>query len=158
MSLLRFVVFFLAVGLSGFVSGGCDRCSFRNLDRQVTKGMLECCGAFKIHEVVVKSGTNRQVDLANSQSPVPSGLADLWLTPASCERLFDGSYPGSVPRCSVLIGPVVPGAVSERRSLDPGTYRVFVQAYSTNADPVEYVGDFGVWGNDCVPVSPTAPR
>jgi hypothetical protein len=158
MRLLRFGVSFLVIGVSSLVSGGCDRCSFRNLDRQTARGTLECCGAFAVHEVVVKPGTNRQVDLANSRSPVPAGLVDLWLAPASCERLFDGPYPGSVPQCPVLIGPVVPGAVSERRDLDPGTYRVFAQSYSTNVDRPEYAGDLGIWGNDCVPVSPTAPR
>ena len=158
MRLLRFGVSFSAIAVSSLVLGGCDRCSFRILDRQTARGTLECCGAFAVHEVAVKSGTNRQVDLANSQSPVPAGLVDLWLVPASCERLFDGPYPGSVPQCTVLIGPVIPGAVSERRDLDPGTYRVFAQSYSTNVDRAEYAGDLGIWGNDCVPVSLTAPR
>lgn len=158
MRLLCFAVSLFGIGFLSLALGGCDRCSFQNLDRLVTKGTLPCCGAFKVHEVVVKAGTNRQVDLANSESPVPAGLVDLWLTPASCERLFDGPYPGSVPQCAVLIGPVAPGSVSERRKLDPGTYRVFAQSYSSNVDPVEYVGDVGVWGNDCVPGSLTAPR
>ena len=156
MRLLRVGASFLAIGWSSLVSGGCDRCSFRNLDRQTARGTLECCGAFAIHEVVVKPGTNRQVDLHNSQSPVPAGLVDLWLAPASCERLFDGPYPGSAPRCPVLIGPVIPGTVSERRDVDPGTYRVFAQSYSTNVDRPEYAGDVGIPGNVLQTLAPTA--
>jgi hypothetical protein len=60
MRLLRFGVSFLAIGVSSLVSGGCDRCSFQNLDRQKARGTLECCGAFAVHEVLVKPGTNRQ--------------------------------------------------------------------------------------------------
>lgn len=158
MRLLRFGVFFLAMGLSSLGSGGCDdRCSFRNLNLQVANGTLECCGAFAVHEVVVRPGTNRQVDIANHRKPAQATLVDLWLAPATCQRLFDGPYPGARPLCPVLIGPVVPGAVSDRRDLEPGTYRVFAQSYSTNQEPAEYVGDFGVWGTDCAPILPTGP-
>jgi hypothetical protein len=32
-----------------------------------------------------------------------------------------------------------------------------VQAYSSNASELEYIGDVGIWGNDCKGSSPTVP-
>jgi hypothetical protein len=134
---------------------GCETCPLRNLDGLDVRGVAGCCGAFTREDVTVSSGPGRQIDLANTRFPAVEGTVDLWLVRADCEQLFDGSYPGSTPRCSTLLGPVAPGAVSNRIDLAAGRYRVFAQAYSSNAATVAYVGDVGIWGNDCNP-NPTA--
>ena len=135
----------------------CDQCPFRNITRLDVDGVLGCCGASARHEITVSDGSDRQVDLANTRFPSVAGTVDLWLVRADCEQLFDGAYPGASARCPTLIGPVAPDAVSARITLAGGRYRVFAQAHSSNAEPTRYVGDVGVWGRDCKPVSPTQP-
>ena len=135
----------------------CDTCPFRNLERLGFDSSLECCGAFAKHDVTVRAGADRQVDVANTRFPNVVGTVDLWLVPTDCEKLFDGTYPGASPLCRTYIGPVAPGAVSARLKLAAGRYRVFAQSHASNADPVSYVGDVGIWGRDCTPVSPTRP-
>ena len=135
----------------------CDRCGFRNLDRLTTSGTLDCCGSSARHEVTVPTGTDRQVDLANTRFPTVAGTVDVWLAPADCEKLFDGTYPEASPLCRTYIGPVSPGAVSARIKLDAGPYRVFAQSHSSNAEPARYVADVGIWGKDCTSLSPTRP-
>ena len=136
---------------------GCETCPLRNLDRLDVRGVAGCCGAFAREDVTVSSGQGRQVDLANTRVSAVDGSVDLWLVRADCEQLFDGPYPGSTPRCSTLLGPVAPGAVSSRIDLAAGRYRVFAQAHSSDAAAAAYLGDVGIWGNDCGPI-PTAPR
>ena len=133
------------------VSSACDKCPFRILERVEVTGFIDCCGAFGRHDVTAPAGTIRQIDLANWRRPTDAGRVDLWLVPADCEQLFDGAYPGGAPRCQVLIGPIAPDAVSSRSKLAAGRYRVFVQAHSSNVERMEYVGDVGIWGMDCVP-------
>jgi hypothetical protein len=147
----------LIVAAAPFLSA-CDRCSFRLLERQVVEGTLPCCGAWVNQDVSVPPGTNRQVDISNTRSPGEAGLIDIWLVPTDCERLFDGPYPGAVPRCRVIIGPVAPGTVSSRIKLDAGTYRAVLQSHSTNTEATSYVWDIGSWGNDCRPLTTTSPR
>ncbi len=136
---------------------GCDSCPFRNLDRLTIEGTLDCCGASASHDVTIPDGSGREVDLANTRFPTVAGTVDLWLVPADCAKLFDGTYPGASALCRTYIGPVAPGAVSARLDLGAGRYRVFAQSHSSNAEPARYVGDVGVWGKDCTPVSPTRP-
>jgi len=145
------------VVLASLASSACDRCSFRILERRNVSGTLPCCGGSARHDLTVASGTNRQVDVSNTQFPGTAGTVDLWLVPADCEQLFDGPYPGGTPRCRVLLGPIAPGAVSSRIKVDAGIYRIFVQAWSSNSESVSYIGDLGVWGNDCRRLSPTTP-
>jgi hypothetical protein len=53
------------------------------------------------------------------------------------------------PRCAVYLGPVSPGEVSPRRKVSPGTYRIWVQAISSSAEPQACFLDVGVWGERC---------
>lgn len=139
---------------------GCDRCEarFRNLYTVSARGTIACCGGSASQNVMIPDGIDRQVDLANADFLKPSAVSvELWLTRADCDRLFDAPYPGSAPRCPTLIGPVGLDKVSERIKIQPGLYRVFVQAYSSNTTGFEYDGDIGVWGADCHTPTPTAP-
>ena len=131
----------------------CDNCPFRNLTRQTVEGTLDCCGASARRDVTVPDGTDRQVDLANTSAANDTGNVDLWLAPADCERLFDGTYPGGSPLCRTYLGPVRQGAVSARVKVDAGRYRVFAQSHSTNTERARYLGDVGIWGRDCRPGS-----
>ena len=149
MSLVRFGTVSGLLFLAVLTSSGCDRCSLRLLDEIDVTGDLPCCGGSASEIVAIPDGTNRQVDLANTRFPNAEGQIDLWLTPFDCTQLFDSPYPGATPRCRTLIGPIAPGVVSPRMNLNAGTYRVFAQAHATNTTAVHYVGDIGVWGNDC---------
>jgi hypothetical protein len=135
----------------------CDRCAFRILDRLTFDSTVDCCGSSARREVTIPEGTDRQVDLANTRFPTVAGTVDVWLAPADCEKLFDGTYPGASALCRTYIGPVAPGAVSARIKLDGGRYRVFAQSHSSNAEPARYVADVGIWGKDCTSASPTRP-
>ena len=135
----------------------CDRCGFRILERVTIDGTLDCCGASAREDVTIPAGTDRQVDLANTRFPTVVGTIDLWLAPADCDQLFDGTYPGASVLCRTYLGPVAPGAVSARITLDAGRYRVFAQSHSSNAGRASYVGDVGIWGKDCTSASPTRP-
>src|ERR1700752_4700696 len=130
---MRLVVLGLVLaGLSVLaISSGCDTCPFRALDRIQARGTIGCCGAFARHDVVIPDGADRQIDLASTALVGASGV-DLWLTSVDCVRLFDGQYPGASPLCRTIVGPVTLGSVSTRVPAAAGTYRVLVQAYSTN--------------------------
>jgi hypothetical protein len=135
----------------------CDRCSFRLLHEETFTHVVDCCGTSARDDVAIGPGTNRQVDLTNTLFPPEFGRVDVWLAPGDCDQLFDGPYPGAAPRCRTLIGPVAPGEVSARIKVEAGIYRVFAQAYSSNAGRAEYVAKVGSWGNDCKPSLPTQP-
>ena len=55
-------------------------------------------------------------------------------------------------------GPVGPGAVSPRKKIPPGRYRVFVQAWSSNANTNLFDVDLGLYTDECRPgiTSPSA--
>lgn len=90
-----------------------------------------------------------EIDLASTSSPTTPGTTDAFLTDTSCAKLFDGPYPGSPPLCKVLIGPASTGQVTPQVRLDAGTYRVWVQGYSSNPDLVKFLIDVDLWDNSC---------
>jgi len=93
----------------------------------------------------------QEIDLANSLAN--SGHVDAFLTSPDCTRLFDGPYNGVVTQalCQIYIGPLVGGSVSPRQSIPKGTYRVFVQAWSTNEASNLFSVDVGVYTDRCRP-------
>jgi hypothetical protein len=95
-----------------------------------------------------------EVDLSN---PNGSGV-DGFLTTAECDRLFNAPYTGSAvaPLCQVLVGPVRPRAVSERKKIPRGRYRIFAQGYAANEAPVMISLDLGLWSAACkwTPIAP----
>jgi hypothetical protein len=87
--------------------------------------------------------------LASTASPPLPGLVDAFLVDTSCAKLFDGAYPGPPPLCRVLLGPAAPGAVTSLVSLPAGTYRLWIQAYTTNTTAAPYLIDIEIWDNSC---------
>ena len=115
---------------------------------------LPCCGASVFRDIDL-SAVDVEVDLSN---PNVSGV-DGFLTGGACDTLFSGSYePGSggAALCQVYIGPVRPRAVSERKKVARGRYRIFAQGYSSSDAPLRVSLDLGVWSSACVwnPLSP----
>jgi hypothetical protein len=132
----------------------CDRCPFRLLAQRPVSAFVQCCGASAVHDVSVPDGADRQIDVSNTLFPTEDGRVDLWLTSTDCAQLFDGAYPGGTAKCCTLVGPVALGQVSERIKVSGGTFRVFVQGYSSNTGVTNYRGDVGIWGMDCKPLNP----
>ena len=114
-----------------------------------------CCGASAVEDIVVSEHRDLAVDLAQVAIPNQQGGQDMFLTGPDCQQLFDGPYPAPEtssappPRCSVILGPVARGRVSPRANVAPGRYRVFVQAYESNASAHEYRFEVNVWGASC---------
>ena len=93
---------------------------------------------------------NMEIDLSStSLAATTPGTTDAYLTDTSCAKLFDGPYPGAAPLCKVLIGPTPTGKVSPHAGLDGGTYRVWVQGYSSNPDTVHFLIDVDLWDSSC---------
>lgn len=145
---------FAAVGL--FASAACDApCEFRIVGRLPSTGSVGCCGASVVQEIVIREHRDLAIDIAQVAISNQQGGQDLLLTTPDCERLFDGPYPGPgagvqpTPRCRVLLGPVQPGRVSPRADVTPGPYRVFVQAYDSNAAANAYHFEVNIWATSC---------
>jgi len=91
-----------------------------------------------------------EIDLASTSfAATTPGVTDAYLTETSCAKLFDGAYPGAAPLCKVLVGPAATGKVAPHVRLDAGTYRVWVQGYSTNPGAVHFWIGVGLWDNSC---------
>ena len=110
---------------------------------------VPCCGASVFQDVILTGKDIEQVDLANTDLGVER--VDAFLTTADCNRLFEASYNGSAsqPLCKVYIGPVSPGAVSNKVTVPKGVYRVFAQAWASNEQPNGYGIDVGIWSTAC---------
>jgi hypothetical protein len=107
-----------------------------------------CCGGFVTRDVSLTNAGDGEFDISNvGQVPEP---VDAFLVPTSCSKLFDGDYPGATPLCQVYLGPVVPKSVSGRVKLSAGTYRLWMQAYSTNVNKSDFLVDIGVYDYRCV--------
>lgn len=132
--------------------GGGGNCSFQILGRIPVESRVECCGASYWDDVSVRQD-DAEVDLAFAKAAGPAPPLHAWLTTTSCERLFEGDYPPTVgspaPRCTAFLGPVAPGEVSARRKLPRGSYRIWVQAFSSSPQRLEFLIDVGVWGEKC---------
>ncbi len=132
---------------------GCGKgtsCPVQVLTRHHVEQTVQCCGAAS-WEVVTVSVPDAELDLAFAA--VAGAPAHAWLTTPDCERLFDGDYPPATgapsPLCATYLGPVSAGEVSPRRKLGPGTYRVWVQAFSSSPQPLNVAADVQVWGQQC---------
>lgn len=91
-----------------------------------------------------------EIDLSSASfAATTPGTADAFLTETSCAKLFDGPYPGAGPLCTVVIGPTPTGKVSAPVRLDAGTYRVWVQGYSSNPDEIKFQVNVDLWDNSC---------
>ncbi len=153
---------FLAVLLSSAIGVGCNPCRFGYLRgvpiTGATAGAVGCCGAFVRLEATVDDKSDYKIQLSNIQIPGLTNRVDAWLTDDRCNRLFESPYPASedgrraVPRCRVISGPVSPGSVDPPIRVSPGTYRIFLQAWSTNTDQAPYQISLGLWARVCDPI------
>jgi hypothetical protein len=145
----------LAAAAAGLLSGcgSASTCPFGIITRQNFQGSV-AAGAFTTHDLAIASEPGLEVDLSLAAPTGQTARADAWLASADCVKLFDGPYPSASgalpsPLCRTFIGPVAPNTVSGRQALDPGRYRVFVQAYTSNDAAASYAGDVGIWGRSC---------
>jgi hypothetical protein len=132
---------------------GCDHhCGLGERERTPLTGSVACCsGTFR--DVQLKGETSdAEFSLANTALPTQAGSVDAFIVPTSCDKLFDGTYPGASPLCTILAGPAKPGGVSNRVKLSPGAYRVYLQAYPELTTPAGYVVDVYTWDYSCRPL------
>jgi hypothetical protein len=112
-------------------------------------GAVPCCGGFTFKDVTLTANGDTEFQLASTARPAVPGLVDAFLVPASCGKLFEGAYPGAVPLCQVLLGPTAPGKVSSLAKLSSGTYRLWLQGYSSNSTDATYLIDIEIWDHSC---------
>jgi hypothetical protein len=112
----------------------------------------------RIFDVDLTAKDIEEVNLDSTLIPSQPGQVDAFLTTADCSQLFAGPYTGTVasPLCTIYLGPIGPGGVSERREVPSGRYRVIGQPWTTNTGPVRFGFDIVVWGANCS-ATPAAP-
>ena len=142
----------IVVGLTGTVA--CDHhCGLGERDRTPVSGVVAAGGNAAFHDLSLKGATSdAEFSLANTAAPTQAGGVDAFLVPTSCQKLFDGPYPGASPLCTILTGPAKPGGVAPHVKLSPGTYRVYLQGYSNVAADVSYLVDVYTWDYSCRPL------
>jgi hypothetical protein len=113
--------------------------------------IVPCCGGFAFRDIAMLPSTDGQIAVTNIGSDQP---VDVFVVPTSCSKLFDGTYPGSPALCQVYVGPLTAKQVSARVSLNAGTYRLWVQAYSANTASTSYMAQIDVLDYRCLPVLP----
>jgi hypothetical protein len=146
-SSVRFAAFASICVLPAVLSCG-HTCGLGLHERRPASGSLACCGASFHQDFALTDTGDAEFDLTSTRKS--SQPLDAFLVPATCEKLFDGAYPGSPPRCDVLIGPVATGTVSSRVKLRTGTYRLWVQAYNSNIDPAQFTISIDGWDYRCL--------
>ena len=115
--------------------------------------VVDCCGGAAFRDVTLKGQTSDpEFTLSNTAMPTEAGGVDAFIVPTSCQKLFDGAYPGGTPLCQVYAGPAKPGGVAPRVKLSPGSYRVYLQAYSDVGDSVKALVDVYIWDYSCMPL------
>ena len=144
---LVFVVVFVVVPLLASCTDGA--CFIGLHERSTVRGTVECCGGtFHQDIALLDRDGSAEFDLANMIEDGPP--SDAFLVPRSCEKLFDGPYPGSPPLCQILIGPAVPGRATARAKLKTGVYRLWIQPYSSNTAATDYWAELGLWDHRCM--------
>jgi len=133
-------------------TGGCGRCGLGLHQSTPWSGDVQPGeSVFKDFTLSPQLG-EMEIDLSSTSfAATTPGVTDAYLTETSCAKLFDGTYPGAAPLCKVLVGPAATGKVAPPVRLDGGTYRVWVQAYSTNPGAVNFLIDVDLWDNSCRP-------
>ena len=132
----------------------CDHhCGLGERDRTTVRGSVSAGGSASFKDVALSGATSdAEFSLANTAMPTQAGGVDAFLVPTSCQKLFDGAYPGAAPLCTILVGPAKPGGASSHVKLSPGTYRVYLQGYSNVPADVSYLVDVYTWDYSCRPL------
>lgn len=132
----------------------CDhRCGLGEHDRLTVSGPPLAGGGGLYQDISLKGETSdAEFSLSNTAFPSQPGGVDAYLVPTSCEKLFDGPYPGAAPLCTIYLGPARPGGVTGHVKLTAGRYRVYLQGYSNVSAPVGYLVDVYTWDYSCRPL------
>src|ERR1051325_2820881 len=86
------LAWFVVVPLLASCGGG--NCFLGLHEKLPVYGTLQCCGAAFHKDIAVSDrGGSAEFDLFNTLDSGPP--SDGFLVPPSCEKLFDGPYPGS---------------------------------------------------------------
>lgn len=135
--------------------GACDhRCGLGEHDRltvgSATAGPVPGGGGAAYQDVSLKGDTSdAEFSLSNTAFPTEPGGVDAYLVSTSCDKLFDGSYPGAAPLCTIYLGPARPGTATGHVKLAAGRYRVYLQGFSNVSAPVGYLVDVYIWDYSC---------
>ena len=138
--------------------GACDHhCGLGERDRQTVNsgqaGPAPGGGGAAYQDVPLQGDTSdAEFSLSNVASPSQPGGVDAYLVPTSCDKLFDGPYPGAAPRCTIYVGPARPGEATGHVKLAAGRYRVYLQGFSNVSVPVGYLVDVYIWDYSCRPL------
>jgi hypothetical protein len=100
-------------------------------------------------DITIDPQRGLQIDLINESTATEP--VDAYLTTATCDKLFAGTYTGGKPAalCTIYYGPVAHGVTGPRKKISPGNYRIFVQAYANNPAPAIFNIELGIWSDDC---------
>lgn len=152
-----------ALAMSATVACGTSPCGLklqqhvhlpRTASGQQGSVALPCCGASVFRDIDLGGAGDLEVDVSN---PNGAGL-DGFLTNVGCDKLFDAPYAGAGASalCQIYVGPVRPRAISERRKIAPGRYRIFAQGYASTDTTLNIALDVGLWSNACKwnPIAP----
>src|SRR4051812_36442659 len=148
---VRRLTAFAGITLALAALAACDHhCGLGERGRVTVTGTVSGGGGASFKDVSLSGATSdAEFSLANTALPTEAGGVDAFLVRTSCEKLFDGPYPGGAPLCPILAGPAKPGGVSSRVKLSPGTYRVYLQGSSNVAAQVGYLVDVYTWDYSC---------
>src|SRR5262249_49984206 len=129
----------LLISILALVHSSCGGgCAYRLVARLSLVGAIPCCDGYSSQDV--KVGEGQEYDIAYTDLGGQAGQSERWLAQTNCNKLFDQGYHGDhsvLPLCATLFGPLSPGSVSARRKLPSGTYRLFVQTWSSES-PYRY--------------------
>ena len=152
MGLSSFRLAILAVAVLAI--SGCDHhCGLGEHARVTAHGTVPCCGGGGFMDVTLNGSTSdAEFSLSNVAMPTAGPGGDAYLVPTTCDKLFDGVYPGAAPLCRIYIGPAHPGQATDHTKLAPGTYRVFVQGASSSVDASSFLVDVYIWDYSCGPI------
>ena len=141
------------VVFAAIIVSACDHhCGLGERDRVTAAGSVPCCGAATFTDVTLKGATSdAEFSLSNTQFLGASG-GDAYLVPTSCGKLFDGTYPGAAPLCTIYLGPAHPGQSTGHVKLAAGSYRIFIQGASNAVESAQYLTDVYVWDYSCRPI------
>jgi hypothetical protein len=147
-SSVRFAAFTSSICVLAAVLSCGHTCGLGLHEKHPGTGTVACCGASFHQDFALTDRGDGEFNLTSTRKS--SQPLDAFLVPATCEKLFDGPYPGSPPLCDVLIGPVATGAVTARVKLRTGTYRLWVQGYNSNIDAAQFLIDINGWDYRCL--------
>ena len=111
-------------------------------------GPAPCCGGSTFKDVPLSVNGDTEFQLASTAMPIHPGLVDAFLVPP-VQQALRRSLSGAAPLCQIYLGPVAPGKVTSLAKLKAGTYRLWIQGYSSNETDGFYLIDIEIWNHSC---------